>query len=116
MWYSPPFDRDANYELNALVQRDYNSLEDFSEATGQESNSILIDLDIFRNVTMPDPNGELTDMYSIEEVDYRLRRGATAIDAGMVLPGVNDGFSGRAPDLGAVEFGEDMPHFGPRTP
>jgi len=30
------------------------------------------------------------------------------------LPNINDGFSGRAPDLGAVEFGDDVPHFGPR--
>jgi len=31
--------------------------------------------------------------------------GSAAIDAGIVLPGFNDGFRGRAPDLGAYETG-----------
>jgi hypothetical protein len=32
----------------------------------------------------------------------------------MVLPNVTDGYNGRAPDLGALERGQDMPHYGPR--
>jgi hypothetical protein len=32
----------------------------------------------------------------------------------MVLPSVNDGFAGRAPDLGALEAGKEEPHYGPR--
>lgn len=31
--------------------------------------------------------------------------GSAAIDAGVVLPGITDGFTGKAPDLGAYEFG-----------
>ena len=27
----------------------------------------------------------------------------------------NEGFTGRAPDLGALEYGKPAPHFGPRT-
>ncbi len=50
----------------------------------------------------------------LDDVDYRLRRGSAAVDAGMALPNINEGFSGRAPDLGAIEFGDGMPHFGPR--
>ena len=115
MWYSPPFDRKANYELSALVERNYDSLQAFSQATGQDRNSILIDPSIFRNVSMPDPDAPLYTVYPIDSIDYRLQRGSAAVDAGMVLPGVNDGFNGRAPDLGAVEFGEDLPHFGSRT-
>ena len=33
---------------------------------------------------------------------------------GVVLPGVTDGFTGKAPDLGALEFGVAAPHYGPR--
>ena len=40
--------------------------------------------------------------------------GAMTIDAGEVLPGFNDGFKGKAPDLGAYELGEELPHYGPR--
>jgi hypothetical protein len=35
--------------------------------------------------------------------DYRLQAGSPAIDAGPTLPGVSDGYSGPAPDLGAFE-------------
>ena len=33
---------------------------------------------------------------------------------GVVLPNVTDGFSGKAPDLGACELGHSPPHYGPR--
>jgi hypothetical protein len=48
-------------------------------------------------------------------VDLRLKPGTLAIDAGEVLPGFNDGYQGRAPDLGAYELGEPLPHYGPRS-
>lgn len=46
--------------------------------------------------------------------DLRLREGTAAIDAGEVLPGFNDGYTGQAPDLGAYELGSELPHYGPR--
>ena len=36
-------------------------------------------------------------------------------DAGKVLPGFNDGYAGKAPDLGAYELGVELPHYGPRV-
>jgi hypothetical protein len=48
-------------------------------------------------------------------MDFRLRAKSAAIDAGMVLPTINDGFAGKAPDLGAYEFGQTLPDYGPRT-
>jgi len=36
--------------------------------------------------------------------DFRLLTGSPAIDGGMRLPGINDSFSGTAPDIGAFEF------------
>jgi hypothetical protein len=38
-----------------------------------------------------------------------------AIEAGEVLPGFNDGHQGKAPDLGANELGDPLPHYGPRS-
>jgi len=55
-----------------------------------------------------------TKLYDPEVVDLRLQQSSDAIDAGVVLPNINDGYNGRAPDLGAYEFGQDMPHYGPR--
>jgi hypothetical protein len=46
--------------------------------------------------------------------DLRLAAGSAAVDAGDVLPGINDGFAGKAPDLGAYELGSPLPHYGPR--
>jgi len=43
-----------------------------------------------------------------------LRKGCAAIDAGVVLHNINDNFKGKAPDLGAYEFGHAEPHYGPR--
>jgi hypothetical protein len=51
---------------------------------------------------------------SSEETDFRLANDSRAVDAGVPLPNFNDGFRGRAPDLGCCELGEALPHYGPR--
>lgn len=38
--------------------------------------------------------------------DFTLKAGSAAIDAGIYVPGVNDGFKGSAPDCGAFESGK----------
>jgi hypothetical protein len=56
----------------------------------------------------------LQKLYRAEDFDFRLKPGSAAVDRGVVLPNVTDGFSGRAPDLGALEVGATGPHYGPR--
>lgn len=46
--------------------------------------------------------------------EARLKPGSTMIDAGEPLPGFNDGWSGKGPDLGAHEAGTPLPAYGPR--
>lgn len=48
------------------------------------------------------------DFVDYKNNDFRLAEGSQAIDAGIVLPGINDGFRGEAPDAGALEHGEPM--------
>jgi hypothetical protein len=48
------------------------------------------------------------------DLNFRLKPGSKAVDAGEALPTVNDGFAGRAPDLGALEVGAPEPKYGPR--
>lgn len=36
--------------------------------------------------------------------DYALQRSSGLVDAGVPIPGVNDGYAGTAPDIGALEF------------
>jgi hypothetical protein len=47
-------------------------------------------------------------------IDLRLAPRSMAVAAGQALPGLNDGFRGVAPELGAYELGEALPHYGPR--
>ena len=47
--------------------------------------------------------------------DLRLLAGAPAIDSGADLANLNDGFAiNGAPDMGAFELGQPLPHYGPR--
>lgn len=46
--------------------------------------------------------------------DLRLAPGCAAVDQGTPLAGVNQDFTGAAPDLGAYEQGQELPHYGPR--
>jgi len=56
----------------------------------------------------------LQKLYKVEDFDFRLKPGSAAVDRGVVLPNVTDGFSGTSPDLGALEVGSAAPHYGPR--
>jgi hypothetical protein len=46
--------------------------------------------------------------------DLRLKPGTAAVDGGERIPGVNDSFDERAPDLGAYELNAPLPIYGPR--
>jgi hypothetical protein len=46
--------------------------------------------------------------------DVTLASTSNALDRGLVLPNINDGYTGAAPDLGAVESGCPAPIYGPR--
>jgi len=64
-------------------------------------------------VTPPD----MTDpqrLYDPARFDFRLKPGSAAVDAGVALPNITDGFTGRAPDLGAYELDRPLPVYGPR--
>ena len=126
-WSTPPLSMRANFpgepgalstqqqsqlEARARERRRFTTLQEYSEATGQDTNSVLVDYDVFVNVAPPgtDPR----TLYRPADFDFRLRAGSAAVDAGVRLPGVNDDFSGRAPDLGAYERDRAVPSYGPR--
>lgn len=48
------------------------------------------------------------DFINFQLDDYRLSAASPAVDCGIVLPGINDGYVGEAPDAGALEAGEPM--------
>jgi len=102
----------AQLEAAARERRRFKSLAEYSAATSQDKHSVLIDYDAFVKVSPPGPDP--STLYKPADFDFRLRPGSMAIDAGVRLPGVNDDFMGRAPDLGALESGAAVPHYGPR--
>ena len=51
---------------------------------------------------------------AVAQGDLRLAEGSAGIDQGCILPGLNDGFAGRGPDMGALEAGQAGPDFPPR--
>jgi hypothetical protein len=126
-WSTPPFTMRANFpgepgKLSAQEQsrfeaksretRRFKTLKEFSEATSQDRHSVLVDYDVFVNVRAPGPDPRT--LYKAADFDFRLRPGSAAVDAGVRIPGVNDDFTGRAPDLGAYEMDRPLPHYGPR--
>ena len=98
--YSYPF----HYPLKAL-----NTLESFQDVSASDHHSIVIDKNICFNAL--EMTGPMPEKASIRYLN--LVEGCSAIDAGIILPNINNDFNGEAPDLGAYEFGAQLPQFGP---
>jgi hypothetical protein len=111
-WNSPPFSTAADFHGTPVTRR-FKTLEEYRDATGQERHSVLVDYDVFRNVTAPDKS-DPQRVYHPDGFDFRLRSGSAAVDAGIELPTITDGFTGRAPDLGAYELDRPIFPVGPR--
>ncbi len=71
----------------------YDTLAELRDGTGQEMAGLEGD------PLLADPGGG----------DLTLTAGSPAVDAGQPLPGINDGYDGAAPDLGATELGGTPP-------
>ena len=113
-WNSPAFGTPSDY-YGTLVQRHFKTLKEYQDATGQDKHSILVDYNTFVKVSAPDMS-DPQHTYKPEDYDFHLRPGSPAIDKGIVLGSINDGYTGKAPDLGAWETGKPAPHYGPRGP
>jgi hypothetical protein len=91
------------------------TLAEYAAATRQDRNSVTLDYDIFVNVAKLDRDPKTVQrLYDFKNFDFRLRPGAIATDRGVPLPNINDGFTGKALDLGALEIGRPLPTYGPR--
>lgn len=66
----------------------YNSLANFSTATGQETNGLYAN----------------PSFVSIPNSNFMLSSTSQAIDKGQVIPGFNDDFKGQKPDMGKYEY------------
>jgi len=86
----------------------YPSFAAFRDGTGLEAHGIVVDVaTCFASLDMP-LEGTIPPQW------MTLAAGSGAIDAGIPLPNVDDGYTGALPDLGAFEYGAALPHYGPR--
>ncbi|MDQ2641544.1 MAG: hypothetical protein M3Y79_13320 [Pseudomonadota bacterium] len=110
-WGQPAGGVAAYTGTRQMVQ--YPTLAAYSKTTGQDAHSVMLDWSIFTKASPPD-RANPTRLHDPADFDFSLVARAAAIDKGQVIPGITDGFTGRAPDLGALERGKAAPHYGPR--
>jgi hypothetical protein len=101
------------YEAKPDQWKTFSTLADLRAATGHEKHGIEVDFDIFEKMTPADP-AKRHAIYHAMDLNFHLKPGSKAVDAGVPIPTVNDDFAGRAPDLGALEVGKPEPKYGPR--
>jgi uncharacterized repeat protein (TIGR01451 family) len=88
----------------------YNTLADLP--AGVEDHGVEAEFDDLINATLP-ANWNVAAPPGTR--DLRLVNGAAAIDGGINLPNLNDAFTlSGAPDMGAFEYNQPLPHYGPR--
>jgi hypothetical protein len=119
-WSAPPAAMSSDFTgpgHNAKLEtRRFASLAEYAAATGQDRNSVAVDYDVFVNVQRLDAQdtASVQKLYQADEFDFRLKPSSAAVDRGVPLATVTEGFTGQAPDLGALEVGQAVPHYGPR--
>jgi len=85
---------------------------DLQSNSPYETNGRILDSNTFSiPLTLP---ADYTTFWP--DTDVTLGQNSLAIDAALLLPNINDGYLGNAPDLGAIEHGEPMPAYGVRQP
>ena len=86
----------------------------FRTHTGQELHSIQIHQNsCFENLNYTVEPGGAVDSFHVEY--NTLLASCNAVDAGIILPSINDNYNGSNPDLGAYERGATLPHYGVRA-
>ena len=90
-WNTPDFATRLDYD-HPPVKRSFKSLADFTAATGQEKHGVLLDYDSFVHITPPNI-GDPQHVYEPTDYDFRLKPSSPAVDAGVELSNITDGFA-----------------------
>jgi hypothetical protein len=112
-WIAPAKGQLRDYTIGAKEGKQFYTLKQFSDDSGLEKHGIEIDYSIFTSMRPPDPS-KPHGIYHASDIDFTLNPKGKAIDKGVVMPNINDGYKGNAPDLGAIETGEPVPVYGVR--
>jgi hypothetical protein len=87
----------------------FSSLDELQSMT-TEAHAVELGFDVFDGAVSY-PADPLTQASA---QDLRVANDSAAVDAGASIPGINDGYAGDGPDLGAYEVGAPLPDYGPR--
>jgi hypothetical protein len=89
----------------------YASFAEMQASGAVEQNGVLLSAPVFADGFVgPVGDGQVAST----PAGFALAATSGAVDAGRLLAGLNGGFVGRGPDLGAVESGCPAPSYGPR--
>ena len=113
-WNSPPAGGPVDYTSPREVRR-FKTLAEYQRATGQDREQPrrrLLGVRERGAARFHEPDEARRPRRSRLAAARRARAPSTRAP---VLPGLTDGFTGRAPDLGAYEQGAEPPHYGPRA-
>jgi len=111
-WTAPAAGKTA-YDPTDADRKHFATLSAFQSATGQETHGLELDYDVFEDLAPPDLSRR-HHVYHAMDLNFSLKAGSKAVDAGSHLPTITDGYTGAAPDLGALELNGKQPHYGPR--
>lgn len=93
-----------------LGSEKFETIEGLNKLSGGQN--VRIGMDSFRS-GVEFPEGTFPER---EPQDLTPSAASPVVGAAMLLPNVNDRFSGKGPDIGAVELGAEPEHYGPRPP
>jgi hypothetical protein len=114
-WLAPSESGQTLYQNKPDNWKTFRTLAELQAATKQETHGVEVDFEIFEKIAAPDAAPQSRHkVYHAMDLDFRLKPKSKAVDAGEPMPTVNDGFVGAGPDLGALESGQPLPHYGPR--
>ncbi len=111
MIYDPGVHSDFDYDAVGVYGVSYKAVignKPFSEVEKQGIERITME-DVFNRVDFPNP-----PVPEREVPDLRPNSNSRVVDAAVYIPNINDNYSGNAPDCGAYEAGQELPHYGPR--
>ena len=94
-------------------RKSFATLAESQAAAGQETHGVEVDFDIFERMAPPNPARPYAVCHAMD-LNFQLKPGSKAADAGVVVRTVHDGTTGKAPDPGAHEAGAPPLRCGPR--
>lgn len=97
-----------NTFISTVSSAPYGELDAADSTLARYNNNIQVTMELMAALGVDgrgNYNYQSSDFVDFAGRDLQLAAGSGAIDAGIVLPGINDDYLGGAPDAGAYEFG-----------